>query len=259
MIAPKNSILGRMNPSVKLMIVFILTIVLTLSYNPLLQLTFLVAAFIVVCAAGRISPARLLRMMAPFFLLALCLTGMLLLLRNISWNEGLQVTVSSSEVKIASSLGIRIAAITLFSMAFVVTTDPVLFVISLIQNLKVPDVVGYATLTAYRFVPTLKDEAEKIRLAQQVRGLETGTGILRSVFSARRMLIPLLITAIRKGERVAIAMESRAFGAYPKRSYYIQTKITRYDALSMVYTGLFTAIVLLLFQISGGLDFGVHY
>ncbi len=73
--------------------------------------------------------------------------------------------------------------------------------------------VGYAALAAIRFVPRFGRELETIRQAQRVRGVG-GFAPTRWI----RTVVPLLAGAIRHAERVALAMDARAFGAHPDRT-----------------------------------------
>nr|WP_278335709.1 energy-coupling factor transporter transmembrane component T [Proteiniborus sp. DW1] len=102
------------------------------------------------------------------------------------------------------------------------------------QQLKLPYVVGYSTLTAYRFLPTFKDELEKIRLAHVVRGIEEKKGFFGKTEIVKRYFVPMLATAIRKGEKVVLAMESKAFGTYKERTFYKEIKIEKLDKIAMV-------------------------
>ena len=62
---------------------------------------------------------------------------------------------------------------------------------------------------------------------------------------AKRKLypIPLLATAVRRGERVSNAMESRAFGAYPERTYYRQVQLTGADLTVLAVAVIFCTTV----------------
>lgn len=232
-----NPLLYRLNPSIKILLVVIVSIIVSLAYEPVLPGLLLVSLFGAVCYLGEISPRAFFRVMAPFTSLALGFTLFMLLSRGLNgtgpyqlwflkWN-GLDLTISFT-------LGLRILVIILLSMAFIMTTHPVEFILSLIQNLKVPYNIGYATLTAYRFLPTFSEELQKIRLAQQVRGIEQEKGIIAGFKSIPRFLLPILATAVRRGERAALAMEGRAFGASPERSYYRELKIKKLDLFALL-------------------------
>lgn len=242
-----NPPLYRLNPSVKLFLIAILTIIVSLAYEPILPGLLLLSLFSAVCYFGRISPAAFLKVLVPFITLALGFVCFMLLARGLNGSGPYQIWFlrwDGENLLISLTLGLRILVIILLSMAFIMTTQPVEFILSLIQNLKVPYVVGYATLTAYRFLPTFNDELQKIRLAQQVRGIEQEKGFIAGIKSIPRYLLPILATAVRRGERAALAMDGRAFGAYPKRNYYKEIKIQKLDIVAIVTVLAYCAVLL---------------
>ncbi|MDQ0893627.1 energy-coupling factor transporter transmembrane component T [Agromyces ramosus] len=127
-----------------------------------------------------------------------------------------QFTLAAYLVGLATSL--RIVAILLLSLIAGVTTTGPELVRAMVQNLRVPYRIGYTALAALRFVPRFGHELEIIRAAHRVRGTDAGRGPIASL---RRMVgtaVPLLASAIRHAERVALAMDARAFGAHPTRT-----------------------------------------
>jgi len=109
------------------------------------------------------------------------------------------------------------AIVTLALIGGLTTTGPDL-VRSLVQQLRVPYRVGYTALAAFRFVPRFGHELEIIRQAHRVRGAHGGRGPFAAVARWGGYVVPLLAGAIRHAERVALAMDARAFGAHPTRT-----------------------------------------
>ncbi|AMP20651.1 hypothetical protein AZF37_05180 [endosymbiont 'TC1' of Trimyema compressum] len=68
---------------------------------------------------------------------------------------------SESQMIPCISIGLRIINFSLMSVGFVLTTEPRDFVMSMIQQFRVPYVIGYSFLAAYRFLPTFSDELKK--------------------------------------------------------------------------------------------------
>jgi energy-coupling factor transport system permease protein len=138
-----------------------------------------------------------------------------------------------TEAGIISGLAMaaRLVAIFATSSLFVLTTDPTRFVLALIQQGRLPFRLGYGVFAAYRFVPLLQEEFANIRAAYQMRGGAAGNGIVGRIRESIGYAVPLMAIAVRKGERVALAMDSRAFGALPHRTYYRQTSIGRDDVV----------------------------
>lgn len=127
-------------------------------------------------------------------------------------------TLYLGAVQIGLATGLRLAAIlALGFVAGLTTTGPDL-VRALVQQLRVPYRIGYTALAAFRFVPRFGYELEVIRQAHRVRGAHAGRGPFAVVARWWGYIVPLLAGAIRHAERVALAMDARAFGAHPDRT-----------------------------------------
>ena len=114
--------------------------------------------------------------------------------------------------------GLRLAAIVALALiAGLSTTGPDL-VRATVQQLRVPYRIGYTALAAFRFVPRFGHELEVIRQAHRVRGAHGGRGPFSAIARWFGYVVPLMAGAIRHAERVALAMDARAFGAHPDRT-----------------------------------------
>ncbi|WP_448811324.1 energy-coupling factor transporter transmembrane component T family protein [Agromyces bauzanensis] len=131
---------------------------------------------------------------------------------------------------------LRIAAIVLLSLIAGLTTTGPELVRALVQNLRVPYRLGYTALAAMRFVPRFRHELDVIRAAHRVRGVDAGRGPIAATRRGISYAIPLLASAIRHAERVALAMEARAFGAHPSRT---ERTISRWRLRDTVFVALF--------------------
>jgi energy-coupling factor transport system permease protein len=117
-----------------------------------------------------------------------------------------------------ATTALRLAAIVLLSLLAGLTSTGPDLVRALVQQLHVPYRLGYTALAAYRFVPRFGYELDVIRQAHRVRGMAAGRGPLAAVRRHLGYVVPLLASGIRHAERVALAMDSRAFGAHPTRT-----------------------------------------
>jgi energy-coupling factor transport system permease protein len=117
---------------------------------------------------------------------------------------------------------------------FFLTTSPDHLSLALEQT-HVPYEFTFAFTTAVRFVPVLAEEAQTIMDAQKARGLELERGnFLKRVRNYIPILIPLIVSAIRRSLELAEAMESRAWGVTPKRTNLYVLKIKFGDVVLLI-------------------------
>ena len=96
----------------------------------------------------------------------------------------------------------------------------------------------------FRFVPRFGHELDVIRQAHRVRGAHGGRGPFAAVARWGGYVVPLLAGAIRHAERVALAMDARAFGAYPDRT---ERHLVPFRARDIVFVALFLATTAAIF------------
>ncbi len=117
---------------------------------------------------------------------------------------------------------------------FFLTTSPDHLSLALEQS-RVPYEFTFAFTTAVRFVPVLAEEAQTIMDAQKARGLELERGnFLKRIRNYIPILIPLIVSAIRRSLELAEAMESRAWGASSKRTNLYVLKVKLGDVILLL-------------------------
>lgn len=143
-------------------------------------------------------------------------------------------TLLSGAVESGLSASLRLGA--MFTLTFLggaTTTGPDL-VRSAVQHLKLPYRIGYTALAAYRFIPRFQHELGIIRAAHRVRGRHDGGGPFAAIARGWGYILPLMAGAIRHAERVALAMDSRAFGAHTTRTERYDIPWRTRDAVFLV-------------------------
>jgi len=149
-------------------------------------------------------------------------------------SSGYMVTFTSLEY--ASAMTLRFLVLVESFSIFFLTTSPDHLGLALEQT-RVPYEFCFAFTTAVRFVPVLAEEAQTIIDAQKARGLELEKGnFLKRVRNYIPILIPLIISAIRRSLELAEAMESRAWGAVKKRTNLFVLKLHRGDYIFVTIT-----------------------
>ncbi|MFQ5918924.1 MAG: energy-coupling factor transporter transmembrane component T family protein [Thermoplasmata archaeon] len=124
---------------------------------------------------------------------------------------------------------------------------------ALLLSLKVPYFFVLTLSMAFRFLPTLGDEATRIREAQMARGLdlESGNRLRRLWRAGIPLLLPLFISVLRRSVRLGEAMEARATFALPNRTSTVDMRVRRGDVgVAVATVALLTVAVL--FRFVGG-------
>lgn len=188
-------------------------------------LAFIVLAYLVVLLG-----ARLTTRIALLLFVALPAAALLIGAGMAVWTDPARVETTPAVLTIGDwmlhrgaldiglATGVRLAAIIALALIAGLTTTGPDLVRASVQQLRVPYRVGYTALAAFRFVPRFGYELEVIRQAHRVRGAHGGRGPFAAVARWWGYLVPLLAGAIRHAERVALAMDARAFGAHPDRT-----------------------------------------
>lgn len=132
------------------------------------------------------------------------------------------------------STGIRLDTFFAAGILFLTTTR-VEEVAYGLGRLGVPYTVGFTMTLAFRLVPVFFDAAVSVLQAQRCRGLELGRG--GPVTRLRRfvpILVPVLIGALRRADRVAMALELRGFNSGRPRTTHLRARAGARDAVAAV-------------------------
>jgi len=106
---------------------------------------------------------------------------------------------------------------------------------------KVPYEIAFMVLAALRFIPMLREEAQDVLCAAQLRGLRLKkTGLKNQTGAYISLMLPVVAGAIQRAEQLSIAMEARAFRAYPHRT---TMRCLRLRAADWAYGALFCIIL----------------
>jgi energy-coupling factor transport system permease protein len=213
-----DSQLGRTSPLAKLGIALAWLVGLALSLDPGPPLALAAIAFGAGVVLGGIRPLNLLRAAAPLWLAAAGV-GTFNALFSVSNGDPaaaelmtlgpVRLTVEAVEHGIA--LALRVVAIGCVGAVFALTTDPTRLADSLVQQARVPERFAYGALAAYGAIPRFGEDLATLRQARRIRGLRGSWH--------PRLLIGLLVLAIRHGDRMALSMDARAFGSGPRTRY----------------------------------------
>jgi energy-coupling factor transport system permease protein len=215
--AQASSLLGRTSPLVKLGLAIAWLIGLALIQAPGPPLLLAGLAVAAGLSVGRVPPRNLARGLAPLVVAAASIA-----IANLLWSAAntdpaatelarlgpFRITREAAEV--GSALAARVLAIVAVGGVFAQTTEPTRLVDALVQQARVPERFAYGALAAYQAVPGLAEDLVTLRQARRVRGLRGWHP---------RLLVGLLVRAIRHADQLALAMDARAFGSGPRSTF----------------------------------------
>ncbi len=253
---PGNSFMHRLDPRMKLL--------LTLLYVVMLFLVpdfwgFLVVGILLglVVAFSGVSLRVVVRGLKPllFIIVFTAFFNVLYgggepLFPEISW----LAWIKTDGVRNALFMIIRIVLLILGTSYLTYTTSPVMLTDAMERLLRPLKVFRFPVhelammmTIALRFIPTLIDETDKIINAQKARGADFETGnIIRRAKALIPILIPLLISAFRRAEELADAMECRCYHGGEGRTRYKVYSFSWRDWLALGVVALAMIIVILM-------------
>ncbi|MFI7607953.1 energy-coupling factor transporter transmembrane component T family protein [Micromonospora sp. NPDC049366] len=139
--------------------------------------------------------------------------------------------VTSGVLLTALGLVLRMFAVALPGVIVFATTDPTDLADALVQNAKAPARFAIGALAAFRLLPLLGQEWQMISMARRARGVEAGRNPLAKLRLFVSTAFTLLVGAIRRGTRLAVAMDARGFDAGTPRTVARRQRFTTADAL----------------------------
>lgn len=250
-------LLNDLNPSIKSISIVICILILSIFFDPVTPMISLALTTALTFILGKVSFRKWIFLFAPFlFMAAVYVWSSLLFPRvdpgdKIIW-EWAFISITAEGLERSISLGLRMLSFASLSLMFALTTNPVDFLLSLMQQCKMPPKLAYSIMAGYQFIPLMREEYEIIKCANQVRGAGRSLTLLDKLKQIKRYSIPLLASGIRKAERTALAMESKGFTGGKNREFYRVIKITRSDWVFLI---LMISVVLISAWVSFKLGF----
>jgi energy-coupling factor transport system permease protein len=219
-VADQSAPLARRNPTAKLAAAMVLTLCLVVSLDPVTPAVVLTVELAVLPLFG-LRYRALLRRAWPL-LAAAGAAGLSYVFFAERTGEVIvtagPATVTTGVLTSALSLILRLLAVALPSLAVFATTDPTDLADSLVQNARASPRFVIGSVAAVRLLPLLATDWETLRMARRARGVDAG----RSPVAGVRLLVSttfgLLVLAVRRGTRLATAMDARGFDAGVPRS-----------------------------------------
>ncbi len=137
--------------------------------------------------------------------------------------------LTTGSLLIGLALALRVLGIAFVGVLALASMEPTELADSLAQQLHLPPRFAIGALAAVRLLPLLADEWQTIALARRARGVEAGRSPLAAMRLFAGQMLALLVGAIRRGTRLAMAMEARGFGVRDCRTWARPQRMRRSD------------------------------
>lgn len=251
---PGNSLIHRLDPRFKI-IMTIIFIVMLFSGGTLLCLG-IGAVFTVMIVLMTKIPlkmyAKSIKPLLPFLVITAAINLFLVSSGDILWKWKF-LKITDEGVNLSIFMIVRIVLLIVGSSVLTYTTSPITLtdaierLLSPLKKLKVPvHELAMMMSIALRFIPTLIEETDKIISAQKARGAEIDSGSLmtrtRNLIS---ILVPLFISAFRRADELATAMECRCYNGGKGRTRLRRLKSAPRDYIALGVTIIFLVTVII--------------
>lgn len=251
---PGNSLLHRMDPRAKIIGTTIFVVSIFLANTPLAY--GIVAAFTIGAMLLSRLPLRLMwNAIKPLWIIIVFTMGIHIFTTpgNSIISYGI-INITDNGLAMGLQMAARLVFLILFSSLLTYTTSPIRLtdgiehLLNPFRRIGVPaHELAMMMTIALRFIPTLLDETDRIMKAQSARGADFVTGsIIQRAKNMVPLLVPLFISAFRRADELAIAMEARCYRGGVNRTRMKELSITWVDYVGLGAVFIVTAILLLL-------------
>lgn len=251
---PVESPVHNLDPRVKIIITlaFLVSLFLIDSFSTyLIVVVFLTAAITI----SKVPVKFVIKGLRPILMIIIItfVINLLMTPGRIIFQAGF-IKITEEGLKQAGFMAIRLTLLIMGTSLLTLTTSPIILTDGIESLLKPFKRLGLPAhelammmTIALRFIPTLMEETEKIMKAQKSRGADFESGnIMSRAKNLVPLLVPLFISAFRRADELAMAMEARCYRGGENRTRMRQLKISKGDyAASFIFIVYFAAVIAL--------------
>ena len=251
---PGDSVIHKLDPRIKILSVFlfILSLFFIDSFYPYILVVLLIGA---VVATSKVPVTFILRGLKPLiFLIALTFSINVFMTKGEVLFELGPLTATKEGLIQATFMALRLIFLVIGTSLLTLTTSPISLtdgiekLLNPFRKIGVPaHELAMMMTIALRFIPTLLEETDKIMKAQMARGADFESGnIISRAKSLVPLLVPLFISAFRRADELAMAMEARCYRGGENRTRMKELKLEMRDLLAgIVMVAFFTTLLII--------------
>ncbi len=246
---PGSTIMHRLDPRTKLImtLLYIVALFIAQSYISYALMAVLLVVGIMI---SKLKPGVIMKGLKPI-IIVIIITAIL----NIFYTTGNVIAefwifkITDAGIRNAIFMALRIMMLITGTLLLTYTTSPIDLTDGLekllnpLKKIKVPvHELAMMMTIALRFIPTLIEETDKIMAAQKARGADFDTGnLIQRAKAMLPLLVPLFVSAFRRADDLAVAMESRCYHGGIGRTKMKQLKMKTRDIVTLAVGALVLA------------------
>ena len=246
---PGDTVVHRLDPRTKLLLVIVYIVGLFNSAG-WASYAFVIIVTALSMAISKIKPKSALKGLKPLVIIII-LTAVL----NIFYTDGTPIVegwiITWEGIARAVMMSLRIILLIVGTFMLTYTTSPIALTDGLeimlnpLKKIKIPvHEMSMMMSMALRFIPTLIEETDKIMSAQKARGADFDSGnLFQRAKALLPILVPLFVSAFRRADELAVAMESRCYHGGEGRTRMKQLRMQGIDAWALLLGAAFLAVI----------------
>ncbi len=252
---PGRSVLHRMDPRAKILLTIAMIAAVFAAGTWLGYVMLFAFAFAAIRISG-VGMKFVLRGLKPIFVIVV-----LTFLINIFFTTGGTslvhwkfINITDKGLYAATRMALRLILLVLVTQLLTLTTSSIALTDAIEALLKPLSKIGFPAhemammmSIALRFIPTLVEETDKIMKAQQARGADFESGnLIQRARAMLPLLVPLFVSAFRRADELAMAMEARCYRGGQNRTRMKSLHFTKLDAQAALCVGAVLALAVIL-------------
>lgn len=252
---PGETVIHNLDPRSKILITFIYIITLFF-INTFIPYIFITLFLISTVKLSKVPMKLIIKGLKPLlYIISITFIINLFMTKGEKLIEFWIISISKEGAYFATIMALRLIFLVIGTSLLTLTTSPISLtdgiekLLNPFKKIGVPaHELAMMMTIALRFIPTLLDETDKIMKAQKARGADFESGnIIKRTKSLIPILVPLFISAFRRADELAMAMEARGYRGGENRTRMKVLKLQKNDYLALILT-IIILIVIIIFR-----------
>jgi energy-coupling factor transport system permease protein len=235
----RAAFLTRVTPVARLTAGLTWLVAAIVTLDPAVPARLVVAALVALVLWSGLPLQRIPGRLAPLGLAILSLTVFSILLSGANADRSIAAFLELGPLRITApavsaglAIGLRVVVFGLTTLLVFGPSDPTTLADSLVQQWHAPDRFAYGTLAAFRVAPFMAGDWTIIAASRRLRGIEP-RGVNGHAREFGERLLVMLVSSIRRAERLALAMDARGFDGGIRRTHFRELRVGWRDWLTV--------------------------